>query len=835
MSDADPGGHRQGDRVRVRREPWLITDLQHHERNQVLTLSGIGNANLHRRRRVLAAFETIEPIQRPVRLRRVGARRWRRSCRALLGRSGGWSSVHTAEPAGIEILPHQLEPSLAILRGLGCRALLADDVGLGKTIQAGLIVSELLARGAAERVLLLTPAGLRDQWADELRDRFRLAAEIVDLKSARVLASALPRDVNPWSTVPLAIASLDYVKRAEVLPAVRARLWDVVLVDEAHLVGPDSDRHDAVSSLCAEATYVVLLTATPHSGDRRSFQALCGLGSRGDTLLVFRRTRADVRLGVARHVKRLMVRPSAAETRMHDALARYAAAVRSERGEADRDGILLLTILLKRALSSAESLRRSLERRLAMLDGAPGPELGQLWLPLEDDGGELDGGDEPPLLRVPALNDVGLERRLILAISEAAAAAGARETKLAALARLLRRLRRRGEPAIVFTEYRDTLLHIQQSLALDCVLLHGGLSRSERRRAVDIFVSGRAWILLATDAGAEGLNLHRSCRVVIHVELPWNPVRLEQRTGRVDRIGQARIVHAVHMVARDTGEMRILARLQSRIRDARRDIPVADPLHSPGKPRDTRAPAASFEDVVEIEIDDHRASLDAALGADPGTHGHPLDTEPLPDESPPDRQIVRLADEAAVEASRIRLCRAFGTTEEDSAIREVSFARGQTRAVLRGRAIVMVGLELLDSCGRRLAAYVSPLLVEPAVSTARREARTMVLAWLASATLAGATANDRGRAGWEEQAARSHRLFWQVALARGRAIEQAIRQAAAAPFQPGLFDHRLERERLALVDGQRDLAGDLTRRGAVCQGAMAAGPAIMRTVLVLMP
>ena len=267
---AGPGELRQGDWVRVRKEAWLIADLQQHGQCQVITLSGIGVSNLHRRRRVLAPFETIEPMQRSTRLRRVGLRRWRRSCRALFGRIGAWAAVHTAERAAIEILPHQLEPSLAILRGLGCRVLLADDVGLGKTIQAGLIVSELLARGSAERVLLLTPAGLRDQWADELRDRFRLAAEIIDLKSARVLASTLPREVNPWSTIPLAIASLDYVKRAEVLPAVKARLWDMVLVDEAHLVGPETDRYEAVSTLCADATYVVLLTATPHSGDRRS-------------------------------------------------------------------------------------------------------------------------------------------------------------------------------------------------------------------------------------------------------------------------------------------------------------------------------------------------------------------------------------------------------------------------------------------------------------------------------------------------------------------------------------------------------------------------------------
>jgi superfamily II DNA or RNA helicase len=819
---------RQGDRVRVRREPWLISDLQLHDRCQVLTLSGIGVSNLHCRRRVLAPFETIEPLQRSDRIRRVGSRRWRRSCRALLGRIGVWSALHTAERADIDVLPHQLEPSLAVLRGLGCRVLLADDVGLGKTIQAGLIVSELLARGSAARVLVLTPAGLRDQWADELQNRFRLTAEVLDLRSARVLAATLPREVNPWSTMPLVIASLDYVKRAEVLPAAQARPWDVVLVDEAHLVGPDTDRYEAVTSLCADATYVVLLTATPHSGDRRGFRALCALGSRDDTLLVFRRTRADVGLGVARHVKRLMVGTSGAETRMHGALARYAAAVRRERGAADRDGTLLLTVLLKRALSSAESLRRSLERRLAMLAGHNNGEGGQLRLPLDDPGGELDGSDDPPVLRVPALNDAAQERRLLLAISVAAAVAGMRETKLAALARLLRRLRQRGEPVIVFTEYRDTLVHIQQTLALDCVLLHGGMSRSERRHAVETFVSGRASTLLATDAGAEGLNLHHSCRVVIHVELPWNPVRLEQRTGRVDRIGQARTVHAVHLIAGGTGEMRILARLQSRIRDARRDIAVADPLRSPGAP--------------DVAADAERANLDAALGAPDASDGldSPDDDGVLREEAgaavePPDRQIVRLADEAAVEASRIHRSRVYGADEVDPTTREISYARGATRAVLRGRALVLLGLTLEDPFGRRIAAHVSPLLIEPLIRAGRGTSTTVVSAWLESAALAGAVAHDPDRLAWETESAHTHRLFWQAALARGRAIARAFRTAADAPFQPGLFDYRPPPGRSAASDEHHDYAGDLGRRSVVCQGALNDAAALVRTVLVLMP
>ena len=133
-------------------------------------------------------------------------------------------------------------------------------------------------RGAADRVLIITPAGLRDQWAGELFDRFRLDATVLDARALRRLTCSLPVGINPWQTVPVAIASVDYIKQTEVLAVVGACRWDAVIVDEAHGVAGDSDRRAAVSMLAAAASYVVLLTATPHSGDRRAFASLCGIG-----------------------------------------------------------------------------------------------------------------------------------------------------------------------------------------------------------------------------------------------------------------------------------------------------------------------------------------------------------------------------------------------------------------------------------------------------------------------------------------------------------------------------------------------------------------------------
>src|SRR5262245_546421 len=193
---------RVGDRVRVRRQRWRVVAVRAYEASQLLTLAGLGpfNAGIHSS--VLAPFDRVEPLERASRLRLVRSRLWRRRCRALIAADCAAGNLRAALDARIDLLPHQLEPALAIVRGHGTRVLLADEVGLGKTIQAGLIVAELRARGAADRVLVLTPAGLRDQWHTELTARFALDCTIVDMRAARHCAALLPPGLNPWSTLP---------------------------------------------------------------------------------------------------------------------------------------------------------------------------------------------------------------------------------------------------------------------------------------------------------------------------------------------------------------------------------------------------------------------------------------------------------------------------------------------------------------------------------------------------------------------------------------------------------------------------------------------------------
>src|SRR4051812_12344228 len=305
----------QSDVVQLRRARWRVLDVRRYNGCQLLVVAGADATNLGARRQFLIPFDEARRLERRTRPLRASGRRWRRECRRLLAGDVPPGSLITARQARIDLLPHQLEPALAVVRGGASRVLLADDVGLGKTVQAGLIASELQSRGAADRILIVAPAGLRDQWAAELSERFGLEAAVVDTRALRQRAASLPVGVNPWETFPVAITSTDLLKRVDVLGLAAACRWDVVVVDEAHGVAGDTERHAAIAAVTRRAPYVVLASATPHNGDRRAFASLRSLGeANGDTLVVFRRSRHDVLVENHRRVHQLRVRMTTDET-----------------------------------------------------------------------------------------------------------------------------------------------------------------------------------------------------------------------------------------------------------------------------------------------------------------------------------------------------------------------------------------------------------------------------------------------------------------------------------------------------------------------------------------
>lgn len=802
-----------GEHVRVRRRGWMVREAEVHSDCRVLTLQGASPDGASFSTHVIQPFDDVQTVRKNTAPVFVGRRRWQAACRTVLAEDSCADSLLATADASIELLPFQLEPSLALLRGHGTRVLIADDVGLGKTIQAMVAATELRARGLVTRALIVCPAGLRDQWADESNRRFALPFTIADQSSLRRAAAQLPYGANPWTMHPLSIVSVDYVKRPEVLSAALSMPWDLVIVDEAHGSSGTSDRQDAVARLCTRAQYVVLLTATPHSGDPASFNTLCAIGSHRDGLLVFRRSKEEVGHARERRIHLNRIRPTEYEHRMHAALATLTDAVQRERVTTESVAWLVLSVLHKRALSGGHALAASVARRLALLGGSPpDADLGaQLGLPFssEDD----DATDAAPMWSDPALRDVALERALLERLLDAARDAARADSKLYFLRRLLGRLR---EPAIVFTEYRDTLLYLRDRLDGEAAMIHGGLSRVERQTALARFRGLR--LLLATDAAGEGLNLHAHCRTVVNFELPWNPMRLEQRIGRVDRIGQRRRVHVVHLVSASTGETRLLRRLLFRVRRAQRHIATANPL---GNSAWTEADSAR---VVMLGSERDATSRQIPLEALGSQRAEPLATHR---DFEPELAGLRLAADGAREASRVLFVRRLrarhgaGAKPWNSTSASRPLVVRSMRPTLRrmlaagfphpqGRAVrwlAVYRVTITDAHGRRIAARIvglaarDPSQVQPG-DPALEEVNWRVL--------------QHATTQWANDTMQIHARACSAYAARAISILRVLEEQPRT-WQPGLFDRRADiwhehadAERSRIADAVRDRLARVT-------------------------
>jgi len=502
----------------------------------------------------------------------------RRHRRVSLNRALAWLAASTARahpawtPGSIvdsrsSILAYQLEPALAMLAGKR-RILIADEVGLGKTIQAALMIAETLRRSADARILVIAPASLLVQWNDELRARFGIAARLADADSLTRLRSDRLYLRNPWRSPGVWLASPDYVKQPHVLDAIPALPFDLVVIDEAHIMAGDSQRRAAVDALGTPARHVVLMTATPHDGDNARFNRLISLaatGSSADALTVFRRTRTSS----VRNIRRLDVAPG---VRLLRVLAGIDAFERSRRTGPPSEALALICgVLRKRAVSSLAALTSSLERRLAIVERDSPEGDAETWsqpgLGFDErpDDGDVMTSDEWRAMTAASGLSGARERtwlkRLVSLVTRGVPAGG--DPKIAMLSGLLRRSR---EPVVIFTEYRDSLLAIAEAVVASrrVAVLHGGLTGVEQRRALAAFVEGEADALLATDVASQGLNLQHRTRWIVHFDLPWTPMRLEQRVGRVDRIGQSRRVHVTSIGVRHPAQEALRQRMAKR-------------------------------------------------------------------------------------------------------------------------------------------------------------------------------------------------------------------------------------------------------------------------------
>ena len=492
--------------------------------------------------RALTAVQPAEPMSRvgaPGVLRPVApavavdaARRARALERPAFG-------VAAAARLAGDIHAWQLAAALAFARG-HARVLLADPVGMGKTVSAALALAECLREAPDRRCLVIAPGHLLAQWRAELRQRVAIDAEIADAANLRRLERGLPAGMPAWARPGCLIASIDFVKQPHVARALEPLAWDMLVIDEAHVACGESERHAACEMLARRARRVLLATATPSDGGGERLSALSRMGGAGEPLVLLRHEAPAAR---RLRERTLQVRAATSAAALHRALAAYAAWIaEGPRGDA---GIALVgSLLAKRALSSPHAARISLARRAALLAEAP-RAAHQPWLfDLED-----ADGDDASVLAARSGRAHGEERRRLEALTRLAGRAARHDRRLAALERLVRRAR---EPVAIFSCFRDTALLIAQRLSphADTRLVHGALPPAAASAAIAAFTRGPARVLVATDVASQGLNLHTRCRWVIHYDLPWRPSTLRQRSGRVDRLGQTRGAHATLLLDR---------------------------------------------------------------------------------------------------------------------------------------------------------------------------------------------------------------------------------------------------------------------------------------------
>ncbi|MCY9784192.1 DUF3883 domain-containing protein [Nocardiopsis sp. EMB25] len=525
----------------------------------------------------------------------------------------------------VEPLPHQIRAVYGeLLPRTPLRFLLADDPGAGKTIMAGLYVKELILRDDVTRCLIVAPGGLVEQWQDELFLKFGLHFDLLtnDLVESNV-------NLNVFETHPLLIARMDHLARNErLLAQLKDSGWDLVIVDEAHRMGAhhfggkvDRTKRFQLGELLGEVTrHLLLMTATPHSGKEEDFQLFLTLLDRdrfegraersADTTGIMRRMiKEDLltfdgrRLFPERIAETVPYELTALEYDLYEQVTAY---VREGMNRAERVGGkrrntigFALTVLQRRLASSPEAIHRSLIRRAerlelkkqAVLNGTyrePSPRFDYDLLDGDEyNVEEIEGFEDELLDSATAAQtveelDTELAELADLARTARAARDSGRDRKWTELSRILQdhALTADGDgnprKLIVFTEHRDTLSYlasrIRALLGQDRAVrtIHGGVSRRERRAITEEFTHDRdCRILIATDAAGEGLNL-QAAHLMVNYDLPWNPNRIEQRFGRIHRIGQTEVCRLWNLVAANTREGMVFTRLLDKVDEQRR-------------------------------------------------------------------------------------------------------------------------------------------------------------------------------------------------------------------------------------------------------------------------
>ena len=530
--------------------------------------------------------------------------------------------------ARVDPLPHQLEAVYDYFLKLPrIRFLLADDPGAGKTIMAGLLLKELKIRGLVNRTLIVTPANLCFQWQREMKDKFRESFEVVRGSVLRANYGS-----NPWQEKNQLVTSVSWVSRIEDAKESLLRShWDLIIVDEAHKMSAYSDERKTLAYRLGEALsgltdHYLLMTATPHKGDPENFclflelldrdvyadvKSLEEAMQRNYAPFYLRRVKEalvtfpDPETGEAkkiftnREVQTVSFQIDEDEWEFYDALTRYveeqsikAAADDSPRGRALG---FTMAMLQRRFASSTYAARRSLERmranRQKILDDPEAYRQQQIEKKMPEDFDELPEEDQQkiidelehvvasvdPIALKAEIRDLGrlVEQALVLEGREV-------ETKLVKLREAITEHGIFDDPKmklLLFSEHKDTLDYLVGKLnewGLTVTQIHGSMKIGDRDSPGSRIYAERefreeAQVMVATEAAGEGINL-QFCWFMINYDIPWNPVRLEQRMGRIHRYGQEHDCLILNFAATNTREGRVLQKLLDRLREIRKEL-----------------------------------------------------------------------------------------------------------------------------------------------------------------------------------------------------------------------------------------------------------------------
>jgi hypothetical protein len=549
----------------------------------------------------------------------------------------------------VDPLPHQMQLVHHILSSGNLNWLIADDVGLGKTIEVGLLLAALKRKGQARRVLVVAPAGLTRQWQDELRYKFDQIYEIYGRDFTATQA-------EHWKIHDHVIVSLDLAKRDDhLLKFQQAGGWDVVVFDESHKLtryssGERAQRYRLAEALRHQTDALLLLSGTPHQGYADRFRALLEL-VRPDLRpqiqaldvyaeivgqMILRNRKSEVTdadgnfIFKGTQIHRVAVEPSAETQKFQQLLNDYLKRGYKvgESGGMARAVGFVMTTYRKLASSSVAAIERALRLRLERLSGVPSgsPQRRNDDLNLDD---LSQGGDDQDDLAATVTNRqefFAFEKDLIEQLLSSAAVIRRGDEKLIMfIVHVIKPLIAENKKLLIFTEYRATQTYIQAALAEqfpeagEISLINGSMSLDEKLEAIEAF-NDRSRFLISTEAGGEGINLHRSCHVMVNYDLPWNPARLVQRIGRLYRYGQQETVVVFNLHARDSFDNYAIDLMLQRVMQIVRDMaPVGSEYNERlyaeilGEVLDTVDLASILQSATAMEIERTREQIDEAI------------------------------------------------------------------------------------------------------------------------------------------------------------------------------------------------------------------------------